>query len=419
MDLRGTARPSVVAGLDLGTTKVCAAITEADGEGPPRIIGVGQHPSEGLRRGVIVDVEKTVQAVGKAVKQAELMAGVEVEAVYAGIAGEHIHSFNSTGVVAVSGVAGRIGAGDRERVLEAASAVSVPPEREVLHILPQEFAVDGRWGIVDPVGMQGVRLEAAVHMVTGAVNAAQNICRSILRAGFEVRDLVLGPLACGQAVLDEEERQMGACLIDVGGGTTDVALFHRGGVRHTGVIGLGGRNVTNDLAIGLRTSWPQAERLKCQQGVALAERVGKEEMVEVPGIGGRSSQAVERRKLATIIEARMEEIFSLVRQQTGLVGRRPEVGVVLTGGGALLEGVIELAERVLEAPARLGLPRGLGGLAEQVATPVYATALGLVLYGLGLSRRPGPVVQARNGHPGAVRPGSVLGRVKEWVQTWV
>ena len=328
---------AVVAGLDLGTTKICAIIAERSDNGKLRIIGTGQRPSEGLRRGVIVDAEQTVKAIDEVVRQAELMAGVEAGAVYAGIAGEHIASLNSSGMVAVGDNGGRIAALDRERVLDAAGAVKVPLDREVLHILPQEFAVDGKRGIPDPVGMYGVRLEANVHVVTGAVTAVQNICRSILRAGVDVRDIVLEPLASSYAVLSEDEKQMGVCLIDIGGGTTDVTVFARGELRYSGIIGLGGQNVTNDVGIGLRTSWAEAERIKCAHGSAVTDGIADAEQVAVPGIAGRSAQPMPRRDLADIVEARMEELFALARQQVlaGMPGAVLGAGIVLTGGGAL------------------------------------------------------------------------------------
>ena len=392
----------VVVGLDLGTTKVCALIAEMTGSGRLKAIGVGSSPSEGLRQGLVIDVEKTVQAIRKAVQKAELMAGVEVDAVYAGIAGEHIGSRNSRGVVAVSGLEGEISQRDKERVIEAARAVSVENGRQVLHVLPQEFIVDEQGGIRDPVGIAGVRLEADVHIVTGASTSVQNICKSILRAGLEVREMVLEPLASSYAVLEEDEREMGVCLIDIGGGTTDVALFSQGSIHHTAVIGLGGQNVTNDVAVGLRTSWSVAEKIKCSCVAGLAEEIDKKEMVEVPGIAGREPHAVSRQKLATIIELRMEEIFTLVRDNLRGAGitRRPGAGLVLTGGGALLEGVVELAERVFEMPVRLGVPGRIEGMAADVNNPIYATALGLALFGVDDLELDDSLIQTGKGRAG-------------------
>ena len=311
----------------------CTVIAEIAPNKMPRILGFASFPSQGLRRGVITDVEKTVQSVERAVRQAELMAGMEVREVFVGIAGEHVSSQDSSGVVAVAGADGRITEDDRQRVLESAGAVKTPIDREVLHVLPQEFIVDGRRDIADPVGMLGVRLEVQVHVVSGAVTAAQNICRSILRAGSAVRDIALEPLASGAAVLDSDERQMGVCLVDIGGGTTDMAVFSRGSLRYTGVIGLGGQNVTSDVAIGLRTGWPIAETLKCTHGTASLHSVGEDETVEVPGVSGRPATQVSRRLLADIIEARMEEIFMLARERLGSNRLDLGAGIVLTGGG--------------------------------------------------------------------------------------
>lgn len=412
------AEGKMVVGLDLGTTKICAVIAEVAKGKSLRILGYAACPSQGLRRGVVTDVEKTVQAVEKAVRQAELMAGVEVREVFVGIAGDHVGSLNSSGVVAVAAADGRIGEADRQRVLEAAGAVKIPIDREVLHVLPQEFIVDGRRDIADPVGMLGVRLEAHVHVVTGAVTAAQNICRSILRAGLEVRDIALEPLASSCAVLDADERHMGVCLVDVGGGTTDIAVFSRGGIRYTGVIGLGGQNVTSDVAIGLRTGWPIAEKLKCTSGTTVLARVGEEEIVEVPGVAGRPPQLVSRRLLADIIEARMEEIFVLVRNQLGVGRFELGAGVVLTGGGALVDGAVELAERIFEVPVRLGGPRDAVGMIEGIDSPAYATAV-------GLARLAGERGELENEQwlkgEDLDEAGfeAVFGRMKEWFQTWV
>ncbi|MEW6755053.1 MAG: cell division protein FtsA [Candidatus Latescibacterota bacterium] len=383
--MRARAREAdpIAVGLDLGTTKIAAVIAELEAEGECKVIGVGCSASEGLRRGVIIDVERTVQAVRRAVEAAELMAGVQVNGVYAGLAGEHIDSCNSRGVVAVSGPGGEISPQDRERVIEAARTVLVGGGRQVLHVLPQEYFVDGQGGIRDPVGIAGVRLEADVHLVTGAATSIQNICNTIQRAGLQVHRVVLEPLASSYAVLDEDEREMGVCLLDIGGGTTDVALFSLGSVHHTAVIGLGGQNVTNDVAVGLRTSWSQAEQVKRQHGSALPDLVGKDEVIEVPGVAGRQPHPVPRRRLAAIIESRMEEILGMVRDDLRRAGfsRAPGAGVVLTGGGALLEGVVELAERVFDLPVRLGTPRVTRGMADRVSSPVFATAVGLVLYG--------------------------------------
>lgn len=381
-------RGTIIAGLDLGTTKVCAVIAEQVAERPLRIIGMGQHLSEGIQRGAIVDAEKTVHAIGEAMRQAELMAGVEIDSVYAGISGEYIASLNSTGMVAVGGEGGWIGTQDRARVLAAAGVVKVPFDREVLHVLPQEFAVNGQRGILDPVGMYGVRLEASVHVVTSSVAAVRNICHSILRAGVEVRSVVLGPLASSYAVLSEDEQQMGVCLLDIGGGTTDVVVFVRKGVRHSGIIGLGGQNVTNDIGLGLGTTRGEAEQAKC---------------------AAAPSEAV-----AHIVEARMEEILALARRQVwaALPDVKLGAGIVLTGGGAQIAGAAALAERVFGMPVRLSVPVGFEAAAE-LARPPYATVLGLLLYGVEQQ-------QENNQKEAQVLVedsfDSVLGRVKKWLQ---
>ena len=384
----GEERSIIIAGLDLGTTKICAVIAEQVAERQPRLIGMGQCPSEGIQRGAIVDAEKTVYAIGEAMRQAKLMAGVEIDAVHAGISGEYIASLNSTGMVAVGSEGGWIGTQDRARVLAAAGVVKVPFDREVLHVLPQEFAINGQRGILDPVGMYGVRLEASVHVVTSSVAAVRNIYHSILRAGVDVRSVVLGPLASSYAVLSEDEQQMGVCLLDIGGGTTDVAVFAGKGLRYSGIIGLGGQNVTNDIGVGLRTTRAEAERVKC---------------------AGSSSEAV-----AYIVEARMEEILALARKQvyTVLPNVALGAGIVLTGGGAQIAGAVAVAERVFSMPVRLGVPVGFEGAAE-LASPPYATALGLLLYGADRQ-------QEKNQKEAQVLVedsfDSVLGRVKKWLQ---
>lgn len=384
MNRRSNDGGNVAVGLDLGSTKIAVVIAELDAYGRMKIIGVGHCPSEGLRRGVVVDVDKTVLAIRRAVQEAELMSGVDVLAVNTAVAGEHIGSLNSRGVVAVSGMGGEISESDKARVIEAARAVTVAGGNQVLHVLPQEFYVDGQGGIHDPVGIAGVRLEADVHMVTGSTTAIQNIRNSIVRAGLTVHEVVLQPLAASHAVLSDEEREMGVCLIDIGGGTTDVALFSLGSIHHTRVLGLGGHNVTTDIAVGLRTAWTQAEAIKRGWGAALPDMVTGEETVEVPGIAGRQPHRVERRKLASIIGMRMEEIFALVRDELRAAGftRPPGAGVVLTGGGALIHGSAELAEGVFDLPVRIGYAENVAGVADRISTPDYATAVGLACMGL-------------------------------------
>ena len=369
-------------GLDIGTTKISCIVADQASSGELRVVGVGNAPSEGLRRGVVVDLDKTVASIQRAVEEAERMAGFDVKGVYAGIAGDHIRSINSRGVIAVARKDNEIAQADVDRVVEAAKAIAIPMDREIIHVIPQEFLVDDQDGIKDPVGMSGVRLEAEVHIITGAVTSAKNICRAIQRVGLKVYDLVLEPLASAQAVLDDDERGLGVVLLDIGGGTTDVAVFHEGSIRHTAIIPFGGASVTSDIAIGLRTPIDKAEALKIQFGCALASLVPAEQMLAVSGVGGRTDREISRHVLASMIEPRMEEIFALANKEVRknhfaeLLGG----GIVLTGGTSLLPGIAELAEQVFEMPVRLGSPRGVGGLAENVADPRFSTGVGLVLH---------------------------------------
>lgn len=401
-----------IVGLDIGTTKICAIVAEVEDEGL-KITGVGSAPSDGLKRGVVVNVDKTVRSIQQAIKKAERMSDTRITAVYAGIAGDHIRSFNSRGVIAVSGPDNEITSHDEDRVIEAAKAISIPIDREIVHVLPQDYSVDDQPGIKDPIGMSGVRLEADVHIVTGAVTSAQNICKSIRRAGVEVVDLVLEPIASSQSVLTHDELEMGVVLVDIGGGTSDIAVFYDGSIRHTAVVGLGGENVTRDVAVGMRTPFKHAEEIKCAYGSAMLGLVSKEEVIEVPGVAGRPADRVERAELASIIEARMEEIFVLVNSEI----RRTDyidllaAGVVVTGGGAMVEGTVELAEEVFGMPARLGTPRGVTGLVDAVTQPIYATGVGLVQFGLEHQNRGGQFASA-NGD----LFNTILGRMKGWVK---
>jgi cell division protein FtsA len=369
-------------GLDIGTTKISCIIAEHKPGGELTIVGVGNAPSEGLKRGVVVDLEKTVASIQRAVDEAERMAGIEVRSASAGIAGDHIRSINSRGVIAVSRKDNEICQADVERVIEAAKAIAIPMDREIIHVIPQEFTVDDQDGIKDPVGMSGVRLEAEVHIITGAVTSAKNICRAIQRAGLKVQDLVLEPLASSHAVLGRDERDLGVVMLDIGGGTTDVAVFFEGSIRHTAIVPYGGSNVTNDIAIGLRTPIDKAEQLKIQHGCALASLVSSSHTVAVSGVGGRADKEISRQLLSSMIEPRMEEIFAMANREVKknhfaeLLGG----GVVLTGGTSLMPGVQELAEQVFEMPVRLGAPAGLGGLGANVADPRFSTGVGLVLH---------------------------------------
>jgi cell division protein FtsA len=374
------AQENIIVGLDIGTTKICAVVGELVG-GKVNIIGIGTHPSIGLRKGVVVNIESTVESIKKAVEEAELMAGCEISSVYAGIAGGHITGFNSRGIVAIKG--SEITPYDVERVIDAARAVAIPMDREVIHVLPQEYIVDDQAGIQNPVSMAGVRLEAKIHIVTGAVTSAHNIVKCANRAGLDVCDIVLESLASGEAVLSEEEKDLGTALLDVGGGTTDLAVFSGRNIRHTFVLALGGNSITNDIAIGLRAPKAEAEKIKIRYGTCNPHGVSNDELIEVPGMGGRESRMLPRQILAEILEPRMEEIFTLVKRETFRAGMETVInsGVVLTGGSSLLEGATDIAEVVFGVPTRLGTPRNINGLIDVVNNPMYATGVGLVLYG--------------------------------------
>ena len=372
----------VIVGLDIGTTKIGVIVAEVGSSGELRIVGVGTSPSEGLRRGVVVNVEKTVQSIETAVSRAERTSGKKISSVYAGIAGDHIRSINSRGVIAVSRGDHEITHNDVKRVIDAAKAVAIPMDREIIHVLPQGFIVDDQSGIKDPVGMAGVRLEAEVHIVTGAVTSAQNIYNSIRKTGLEVKDLVLQPLASSYAVLSQDEMELGVGLLDIGGGTTDIALFFEGSIRHTAVIGLGGKSVTNDIAIGLRTPVEKAEEIKIDKGYSLQAMMEKDEVIEVESAGGRPPRQISRSVLCSVIEPRMEEIFSLARREikksdyAGLL----TTGIVITGGASLIKGAVELAEQVFDLPVKLGVPQGIDEMIEEAKSPVYSTGIGLILY---------------------------------------
>ncbi|NIR49463.1 cell division protein FtsA [candidate division KSB1 bacterium] len=377
--------PEYIAGLDIGTTKIGAIIAEVDGSHmEPTIVGVGTSPSDGLRRGVVVNLDKTVRSIETALEEAEQMAGVQVNEVFAGIAGDHIRSINGRGVVAVAGPNNEITQADVRRVIDAAKAVALPIDREILHILPQEFTVDDQHGIKDPVGMSGVRLEAEVHIVTGAITSAQNIYRSIGRADMRVLDLVLEPLASSYAVLGNDEKELGVIVMDLGGGTIDIAMFFEGCVRHTAVVGLGGKNVTNDIAIGLRTPVDQAEQIKINHGHAIHRDEDRNETIEVPDVGGRSPRRISKAYLIDIIQPRMEEILSLAYREVKKSNyvHLMTSGLVLTGGGSMLNGTVELAEEIFDMPVKLGIPERFNGLRDLVRSPIHATGVGLIHYGI-------------------------------------
>jgi cell division protein FtsA len=370
----------LIVGLDIGTTKICSIVGEQTDEGID-IIGIGTHPSKGLRKGVVVNIEATVGSIRRAIEEAELMAGCEITTVYTGIAGGHIKGINSQGIVAVKDK--EVREADIQRVIDAAKAIAIPLDREVIHVLPQEFIIDDQGGIKEPLGMAGVRLEAKVHIVTGAVSSAQNIVKCANRTGLNVADIVLQPLASSEACLAEDERELGVCLVDIGGGTTDIAIFSGGAIVHTAVIALGGNNLTSDIAIGLRTPAHEAERIKQKYGCALTAMVDKDEQIEVPSVGGRQPRVLNRSILCEILEPRVEEIFQLVHREIQKCGYEELLasGVVITGGSSLLNGMAELAEEVMGLPVRRGMPKGIGGLVDVVKSPMYATGVGLVLYG--------------------------------------
>jgi len=399
----------VLVGLDIGTTKICAIVGEITDEGID-IIGIGTHPSKGLRKGVVVNIDATVASIKRAIEEAEHMAGCEISTVYTGIAGGHIKAFPSHGVVAVKDK--EVRAQDVDRVIEQAKAVAIPLDREVIHVLPQEFIVDDQDGIKDPIGMSGVRLEAKALIVTGAVSSAQNIVKCAQRTGLNVSDIVLQPLASSLATLCADEKELGVCLVDIGGGTTDIAIFHDGSIRHTAVISLGGNHLTNDVAIGLRTPTHEAERIKKQYGHANAKKVDGSETIEVPSVGGGAPRILSRHILAEIIEPRVEEIFMLVQHEIQKAGMEELLasGVVITGGSTLLEGMPEMAEEVLGMPVRRGMPRHIGGLVDVVKSPMYATAVGLVIYG----------AKQRAGSPYfKIREENVYRKVKDRMKQWL
>src|SRR5688572_22959299 len=371
----------LIVGLDIGTSKVLAIVGEVGPTGEVEIIGVGHHPSRGMKRGVVVNIESTVQSIQRAVEEAELMAGCQIHSVYAGIAGSHIASFNSHGIVAIKDK--EVGVGDVERVLEAARALAIPADQKLLHILPQEFIIDKQDGIREPVGMSGVRLEAKVHIVTGAVSAAQNIVKCVRRCGLEVDDVILEQLASSLSTLTEDEKELGVCMIDIGGGTTDISVFTEGAIRHTAVIPIAGDQVTNDIAIALRTPTQYAEEIKQKYGCALTQLARRDDELEVPSVGDRPPRKLSRQMLAEVVEPRIEELYGLVTAELRRSGFEDVCGsgIVLTGGSSKMEGMVDLAEEIFHMPVRLGLPQYIGGLKGVVANPIFSTGVGLVLYG--------------------------------------
>ena len=399
----------IIVGLDIGTTKICAIVGEVTDEGID-IIGIGTHPSKGLRKGVVVNIEATVGSIRRAIEEAEAMAGTEITHVYTGIAGGHIKGFGSRGVVALKDK--EVREADIARVIEQAKTVNIPVDREVIHVLPQEFIVDDQGGIKEPLGMAGYRLEAKVHIVTGAVASAQNIVKCANKTGLNVADIVLQPLASSEAVLTDEEKELGVCLVDIGGGTTDIAIFSGGSIVHTAVLALGGNNLTNDIAVGLRTPAHEAERIKQRYGCAQASMVDKADMIDVPSVGGREPRVMGRQILCEILEPRVEEIFQLVQHEIERNGFSDMLtsGVVITGGSTLLPGMSELAEEILGVPVRRGSPRGIGGLVDVVKSPIYATGVGLVVYGARHQDRRLFRIREENVFK------KVKGRMREWLE---
>ena len=372
---------NLIVGLDIGTSKVVAIVGEMSPSDGIEVIGIGSCQSRGLKKGVVVNIESTVHSIQRAVEEAELMAGCEIHSVYAGIAGSHIRSLNSHGIVAIRD--SEVTVGDIDRVIDAARAVAIPADQRMLHILPQEFVIDNQEGIKEPIGMSGVRLEAKVHMVTGAVSAAQNIIKCVRRCGLEVDDIILEQLASSYAVLTEDEKDLGVCIVDIGGGTTDIAVFTDGSIHHTAVIPIAGDQVTNDIAVALRTPTQHAEDIKVRYACALTQLANPDETIEVPSVGDRPARRLARQTLAEVVEPRYEELFTLVRSELQRSGFEDLIaaGIVLTGGSSKMEGAIELAEEIFHMPVRVGSPQHISGLSDVVKNPIYSTGVGLLLFG--------------------------------------
>ncbi|GGE33863.1 cell division protein FtsA [Halopseudomonas oceani] len=399
----------MIVGLDIGTSKVVALVGEIGADGELEIVGIGSHPSRGLKKGVVVNIESTVQSIQRAIEEAELMAGCQIHSVYAGIAGNHIRSLNSNGIVAIRDR--EVVQADIERVLDAGQAVAIPADQKVLHILPQEYVIDNQEGVREPLGMSGVRLEAKVHLVTCALNAVQNIEKCIRRCGLEVEDVILEQLASSYAVLTEDEKELGVCLVDIGGGTTDIAIFTEGAIRHTAVIPIAGDQVTNDIAMALRTPTQYAEEIKIRYACALAKLAGPEETIKVPSVGERPPRDLSRQALAEVVEPRYDELFTLIQAELRRSGFEDMIpaGIVMTGGTAKMEGAIELAEEIFHMPVRLGMPQEFKGLTDVVRNPIYATGVGLLHYGM---KHHGD----HSSQPSDSNKTPVLERVKKWFQ---
>ena len=403
----------LIVGLDIGTSKVVAIVGEITLDGDLEIVGIGSSPSKGMKKGVVVNIESTVQSIQRAAEEAELMAGCQIHSVYVGIAGSHIRSLNSHGIVAIKDK--EVYRADLERVIDAAQAVAIPADQKILHILPQEYVIDDQGGIKEPLGMSGVRLEAKVHLVTCAVNAAQNIEKCIRRCGLEVEEIILEQLASSYSVLTDDERELGVCMVDIGGGTTDIAIFTEGSIRHTGVIPIAGDQVTNDIAMALRTPTQHAEEIKIKYACALTQLAGPDETIKVPSVGDRPPRDLSRQSLAEVVEPRYDELFTLVQAELRRSGYEDMVpaGVVLTGGTSKMEGVVELAEEIFHMPVRVGYPQTVRGLNDIVRNPIYATSVGLLQYGMEHRNDGGKTSSAKSSGTSE----SFWSRVKAWLQS--
>ena len=401
---------NLIVGLDIGTSKVVAIVGEITPDNEVEIIGLGSHPSRGLKKGVVVNIESTVQSIQRAIEEAELMSGCQIHSVYAGIAGSHVRSLNSHGIVAIRDK--EVVPADVERVIDAARAVAIPADQKILHILPQEFIIDEQESIREPIGMSGVRLEAKVHMVTGAVSAAQNIIKCVRRCGLEVDDIILEQLASSHSVLTDDEKELGVCLVDIGGGTTDIAVFTEGAIRHTAVIPIAGDQVTNDIAVALRTPTQYAEEIKIKYACALTQLASADETIEVPSVGERPDRRLARQTLAEVVEPRYEELFTLIQAELRRSGFEDlcAAGIVLTGGSSKMEGAVELAEEIFHMPVRLGAPQYVTGLVDVVRNPIHSTGVGLLLF--GYQNRALRESEARMGNGFK----SVWNRMKNWFQ---
>jgi len=406
--MAGSKENELTVGLDIGTSKVVAIVGKQTSDGQVEIVGIGSHQSRGLKRGVVVNIEVTVNAIQRAIEEAELMAGCQIHSVYAGIAGSHIRSMNSHGIVAVR--EREVAQADIDRVIDAAQAVAIPADQKVLHILPQEYVIDSQEGIKEPLGMSGVRLEAKVHLVTCAVNAAQNIEKCVQKCGLEVDDIILEQLASSYSVLTEDEKELGVCVVDIGGGTTDIAIFTGGAIRHTAVIPIAGDQVTNDIAMALRTPTQNAEEIKIKYACALTQLAGAEETIKVPSVGDRPPRDLSRQALAEVVEPRYEELFTLIQSELRRSGFEELIaaGIVLTGGTSKMEGVVELAEEIFHMPVRLASPQGVSGLADVVNNPMYATGVGLLMYGLKQQTMESEPMMRPNGSEG------IMEKIKTW-----